>query len=277
MWDCMVAAISSPSLRQRKDVHQRGTYGCEKGATDASGGRHMAITPETTVARNAPDAPATLRVFKQHPNDFCCGGKTPHREVCAREALDLDTLMAELEAATAGLGDSRNWQEAPLADLVAHIQSRYHQHLYEELPRLSAMMSKVLERHGDRLPETLPPLAAAFDVLQQDLLHHMRREDAVLFPAILSLAAGSSDIGGPSGLSNAIAVMERDHAQAGDALDRLRTLTHGYQPPDDACPTFRGLYFGLAELEKDMHVHVHLENHVLFPRALTLNPAPAGP
>ena len=64
--------------------------------------------------------------------------------------------------------------------------------------------------------------------------------------------------------------MERDHAQAGDALERLRVLTHGYQPPDDACPTFRGLYFGLAELEKDMHVHVHLENNILFPRALGL-------
>jgi regulator of cell morphogenesis and NO signaling len=99
----------------------------------------------------------------------------------------------------------------------------------------------------------------------------MRREDAVLFPAILSLTTGSDGPAGPVGpgfLSQAIEVMERDHARAEDALGRLRVLTRGYQPPDDACPTFRGLYFGLAELEKDMHVHVHLENHVLFPRAL---------
>jgi regulator of cell morphogenesis and NO signaling len=238
----------------------------------------MEITPETTIARIATDAPATIRVFQRHQIDFCCGGRIPLREVCAQEDIDLTGLISELEAVTASSGESRNWQDASLSELVAHIQTRYHQHLYEELPRLSAMMTKVLERHGDRLPDVLPALAATFDFLRQDLLHHMRREDAVLFPAILSSAAepaGPARPAGPVGpevtrrfLAQAIDVMERDHALAGDALERLRVLTHGYQPPEDACPTFRGLYFGLAELEKDMHVHVHLENHVLFPRAV---------
>jgi regulator of cell morphogenesis and NO signaling len=229
----------------------------------------MEITPETTIARIAADLPATIRVFQRHHLDFCCGAGIPLREVCAREDLDLGGLIAELEAVTTCAGDSDNWQDAPLPDLVAHIQARYHRHLYEELPRLSAMMTKVLQRHGDRLPRTLPPLAAVFDFLQQDLLHHMRREDAVLFPAILSLPTGLGEPGDTARPAATIEVMERDHARVGDALEHLRVLTNGYQPPDDACPTFRGLYFGLAELEKDMHVHVHLENHILFPRALS--------
>ena len=225
----------------------------------------MSITPDTAVAAIATESPATIRVFQQHHIDFCCGGKLPLREACAREALDVEAIVAELQAAAAGGGQARNWQDAPLADLVAHIQSRYHRHLYEELPRLSTMLTKVLQRHGDRLGETLEPLAATFDFLQQDLLHHMRREDAVLFPAIVSRTEAP---GRAPFLAQAVEVMERDHAQAGDALARIRELTHGYQPPTDACPTFRGLYYGLSELESDMHEHVHLENHILFPRAL---------
>jgi regulator of cell morphogenesis and NO signaling len=227
----------------------------------------MPITPEATVASIATEAPATIRVFQQHQIDFCCGGRLPLREVCEREGIDANLLLAELRAATTGAEQSRNWQEAPVAELVAHVQSRYHQHLYQELPRLWGMMNKVLERHGDRMPGTLEPLAATFDFLQQDLLHHMRREDAVLFPAILSLADAPA---GAGVLAHAIGVMERDHARAGDALARIRALTNGYEPPADACPTFRGLYYGLAELETEMHVHVHLENHILFPRALSM-------
>ena len=111
-----------------------------------------------------------------------------------------------------------------------------------------------------------------FESLQRELLEHMAKEDAVLFPAVLALeanaAAGAS--AGWTWIEQPIDVMENEHEAAGAALATMRALTHGYAPPEDACPTFRGLYYGLSELERDMHMHVHLENHVLFPRASRL-------
>ena len=232
----------------------------------------MEITSETIVARIAAEAPATIRVFQRHQIDFCCGGPTPLGQACAQKGLDLNRLVAELDQASrAGAADARNWQDAPLSELLIHLQSRHHEQLYEELPRLARMMTTVLARHGHRLPGTLPLLADVFERLQEGLLRHIGREDAVLFPAILALEEGSSQ---PANIHLSIAALEQEHALAGEALDLLRSLTEGYQPPEDACPTFRGLYFGMAELEKDTRVHVHLENHILFPRVLALLPAP---
>ena len=133
------------------------------------------------------------------------------------------------------------------------------------------MLAKVVQRHGDRMPETLLPLQATFAELEQHLTRHMNKEDAILFPAIVrfeSMPAFTVDelhpLGGP------ITVMEHDHDHAAGALAAIRSLTRGYEPPEGACPTFRGLYHGLSELEHRMHLHVHLENDILFPKALRL-------
>lgn len=232
----------------------------------------MIITAESTVADIATLAPATIAVFQRHQIDFCCGGKAPLGEVCAERRLDTGALLAELEAVVSPQDDRPSWADATLTALVAHIQRRYHEQLRQELPRLEAMVAKVASRHGQHLPEVLLPLQQTFLSLQRELLEHMRREDAVLFPLIVALEAGrplqnpqaARWIGAP------IAAMEAEHEQAGEALQTMRDLTAGYTPPDWACPTFRGLYYGLSQLEADMHVHVHLENHILFPRAATL-------
>jgi len=233
----------------------------------------MEITTSTTVAAIAAAEPATIKVFQRHHIDFCCGGRIPLFEACADHDLDTDMLLAELRAVRAAADDPADWRRAPLKDLVAHIQTRYHVPLRAELPRLSAMMEKVVSRHGQRLPETLLPLQATFESLQRELLEHMAKEDAVLFPAVLALeATGAADVAATNWawIQQPIEVMEAEHEAAGAALATMRTLTHGYAPPEEACPTFRGLYYGLSELERDMHTHVHLENHVLFPRASRL-------
>ncbi len=162
--------------------------------------------------------------------------------------------------------------ETPLADLIAHIQLRYHDYLRSELPRLDAMLVRVLARHGDRLPETLVPLQRAFASLSANLLDHMRIEDGVLFPFIVALERGDADAHAqaPLWLQAPLSAMEAEHRLAGAALATMRDITRGYAPPAWACPTFRGLYFGLAQLEADIHLHVHLENDVLFPRAAQL-------
>lgn len=225
----------------------------------------MDISRNSRVSDVATEAPATIRIFQAHGIDFCCGGKRPLAEACAERGLDVDLVVTELRSVASVTGDGRDWQAAPLPELVGHIQRRFHEPLRAELPRLGAMMEKVAIRHGDHLPQTLHPLQAAFTELAEDMLQHMAKEDAVLFPAIAALAAGGPGAG-PS-LSQPIAVMEAEHDEAGRLLSLMRELTGDYTPPEWACPTFRGLYYGLAELERDMHVHVHLENNVLFPRA----------
>ena len=230
----------------------------------------MDITRETLVADIATTEPATIRVFQAHHLDFCCGGRIPLADACERNGLDADTLLAELRAASATPEDATDWQWAPLAELVAHIQQRFHQPLRAELPRLHQMVNRVVERHGRRLPDTLLPLKRTFEELQQELLDHMSKEDAVLFPAVTALeASGGSESAAGQWLwiRGPIQVMEEEHEHAGAALARLREITDGYAPPEDACPTFRGLYYGLAQLESEMHLHVHLENNILFPRA----------
>ena len=229
----------------------------------------MEITSQSTVSEVAAHLPATVRVFQQHQIDFCCGGKRPLAEACADRGLDVDALLEQLRAAGPSDAGERNWAEAPLGDVVAYIQARFHEPLREELPRLAAMMARVVERHGAHHP-VVRPLQQTFDRLRHELLDHMRNEDAVLFPAIVALETGGGSPAASAWIDQPIGVLEGEHESAARALARMRELTTGYMPPAGACPTFRGLYYGLAELEREMHVHVHLENNVLFPRASTL-------
>jgi regulator of cell morphogenesis and NO signaling len=232
----------------------------------------MTITPDTTVAAIATELPATIRVFERHHIDFCCGGRVPLAKACGDRGIDLDTLLGDLRLAAAEPSPDPAWGEASLTSLVAYIQDRFHGPLRAELQRLDAMLAKVVDRHADHLPQTLLPLRETFRQLREELLTHMWREERVLFPVILALEAGAPlslpDAG--NWIASPIAAMEAEHAEAGAALQRLRSLTGGYAPPEWACPTFRGLYYGLAQLESEMHIHVHLENDVLFPRAVRL-------
>lgn len=228
------------------------------------------IAPETFIAKLATRHPGTIRVFQRHGIDFCCKGGRPLSEACAEKGLAFEGLRDELAEAAAGPGDdARDWNEAPLGELIDYIVARYHERLREELPRLDAMAARVLLVHGEKHPETLPALAATFQGLRAELESHMMKEEHVLFPAVREIEAGGGAERG-AWLSAPIAMMEHEHEDAGQALAELRRLTEGYQPPAGACTTFRGLYHGLAELETDLHHHIHLENNVLFPRAARL-------
>jgi regulator of cell morphogenesis and NO signaling len=168
----------------------------------------------------------------------------------------------------------REWSRAPLPELIRHIQARFHAPLREELTRLTAMMADVVERHGERLPHILPPLQWTFDVVRGELLKHLHQEDDVLFPAVTRLAAdvdsGVSSVVDWCWLVQLIDIIEADHDAAIDGFAEMRQLTRDYTPPAAACPTLCGVYQGLAELEHTLHVHAHLENGILFPRAIRL-------
>lgn len=226
----------------------------------------MEFTKDMHVSEAASASPATIKVFQQHGIDFCCGGHRPIAEACAEHGLEVDHVLAELAQSTTGATDELNWQHAPMADLVAHIQARFHNPLREELPRLSAMVDKVVTRHGEHYPAMLLPLQREFRGLMVEMLDHMAKEDQVLFPAIVAMERGQA-AGAAGWIAGPIEVMEHEHLRAGAALAAMRQMTEGYRLPPGACPTFQGLFYGLDQLERDMHVHVHLENNILFPRA----------
>ncbi|MPZ21874.1 MAG: hypothetical protein GEV06_28975, partial [Luteitalea sp.] len=186
----------------------------------------MNITPDTIVAEVATTEPATIRVFQQHHIDFCCGGQISLADACARHGINANTFVADLHAATVTAGETSDWNDTTLTDLIAHIQHRYHVPLRTELPRLSAMLTKVVNRHGARLPDTLLPLQATFERFQHDLIDHMRKEDRVLFPAVMALeATRDAHTGGlerSTWIDQPIHVMEAEHEAAGAALATLR-------------------------------------------------------
>ncbi len=230
---------------------------------------------EQTVREIAATNPAAVRVFEKHGIDYCCGGQRPLGEVCAERGISPEAILAEVEAGSRGQAPERDWMTASLAELIAHIVCRHHAYLNTELPLLEARLAKVVEVHGSRHPEVLRPLQPVFAALKGELEMHLRKEEMVLFPAIQELetaaAAGrEAELPHFGTVRNPIRMMEHEHESAGQALRTMRELTRGYAPPADACATYRALYAGLEELEKDLHTHIHLENNILFPRAAKL-------
>ena len=215
--------------------------------------------------------PSTSRIFDRAGVDFCCGGKRPLGEACQAKGLPADRLLAALEEELAAVSaePDASLADAPLPALTRYIVERFHVPLREELPRLGRMAERVLEAHGRAHPEVVPELVRIFRAFRPELEEHMGKEEAELFPAIEALEAPAASAGArPSPIAEQVTALEGDHDGAGAALVRLRELTGGYVPPAGACNTFRALYDGLAHLETEMHLHVHLENSVLFPRAV---------
>ena len=234
----------------------------------------MNVTPQTTVAEIASAMPRAIPIFQRHGIDFCCGGRRALAEVCSEKGVGFETIVVEIE--TAGrlpAGSETDWATEPLGALIDHILVRYHAGLKEELPRLQGLAEKVATVHGANHEDTLPALRDTFRSLKDELDAHLEKEERVLFPYVRELETAARglrpSLSIPLGLaSGAIGVMEREHEVAGLALKTIRRLTDGFRPPDDACGSFRALYAGLELFEADLHGHIHLENNILFPRAM---------
>jgi len=231
-----------------------------------------AITPEKSVGRIVAENPARARVFEKHRIDYCCGGKLPLQEACQRRAISVHEIiheLAECDRAGNALGES-DWMSAPLTELADHIVATHHQYLRQELPRIQALSARVAAVHGDHAPEVLSVLSV-FQGLHQEMTEHMMKEEQILFPAIRAMEhSAEAPLAFGGAMSSPIRCMEHEHESAGAAVARLRSLTNGFEPPADACNTWRVLYASLAGIEQDLHTHVHKENNILFPRALEL-------
>lgn len=228
------------------------------------------ITTQHTVGQLVSEKPSRSRVFEKLGIDYCCGGKKTLAEACAGKGLDAATIAAVLdsdaiEPGGAGLVDAASMSMTALCD---HIEATHHAYLRVELPRLAFLTTKVASRHGER-DARLQEVAEVFAALHAEMDSHMMKEEQILFPLIRALDA-ATDGAPPShcgSINNPIRVMEHEHDSAGGAVARMRILTDGFTPPMDACNTYRAMLDSLAQLERDLHQHVHKENNVLFPRA----------
>ncbi len=229
------------------------------------------LTLKTTVGEIVTRRPSLSRVFEKLHIDYCCGGKISLEESCRKKKLDPQTVLAMLEAVEseieAGIPEI-DAASLTLTDLVDHIESTHHRYLWEEMPRLGALVEKVARVHGAHDSRLLQVLETYSDLVEElDL--HMQKEERVLFPLIRSLQNGGSAASSHCGsAANPIRQMRMEHEQAGEALEKLRELTDDYTPPDWACNSYRAMLDALAYFEQDLHKHVHKENNILFPRAL---------
>jgi regulator of cell morphogenesis and NO signaling len=228
-----------------------------------------------TVREIALEQPTSIRVFEQYGIDYCCGGRKPLAEACAASNLEVDAVIAALEAAAQGPASSaRDWTAASLESLSGHIVATHHAYVKAELPRLAALAERVVRRHGDTQAE-LPLIQTKLALLDEELSQHLAKEEVVLFPYVVklerALATGS---GAPRGcfgaVANPIAMMVAEHDAAGGLLGEIRELSHDFTTPAGACPTYHAFFDGLKEFEQDLHQHIHLENNILFPRAIAL-------
>ncbi len=241
----------------------------------------MQIIIEKTVREIALENPSSIRIFESLGIDYCCGGKRPLSDACSRVNVDLDRALRLLEAAKLDgqAPDTGGWKTKPLGELIAYVVGKHHSYVRQEIPRIRGLLTKVLAKHGPTHPE-IAHIGELFSAVAQELSTHMLKEEQVLFPYVermeAALQAGENAPAAFFGsVKQPIANMVAEHDDAGALLAWIRVLSNGYSAPAGACPTFVGLFKGLEEFERDLHHHVHLENNILFPRAIEMEQSQA--
>jgi regulator of cell morphogenesis and NO signaling len=238
----------------------------------------MKFDPNTKIGDIVLKHPETMRVFEAMNVDYCCGGQRSLDAACAHAGQGLTAVLTRLEqmAAPDPTGaEPGTWEKAPLVAMIAHIEATHHAFTRSELARLAPLMAKVLQVHGEHYPE-LARIAELFQAMHDDLLPHLDKEERILFPFIRSMESGQPGHACFGTVQSPIQAMQMEHEAVGDILRELRTLTADYSAPADACGSFRSLYLGLHTLEEDLHLHIYLESHLLFPRAIALETSISG-
>ncbi len=240
----------------------------------------MTLNATTTVRQVALEMPNATRIFEELKIDYCCGGSVPLDEACSAAGVAVDSVMRLLEeSAKAGLqnGATTEFQTAPLTELMTYIVDKHHLFTRQEMDRLRSLLDKVCSVHGQNHPELLR-VQALFGELCADLVPHMFKEEQVLFPYIqrMEQAGRNSREMPPSPFGtvrNPVRMMMMEHDAVGDLLKKLRETSSDYTVPPDGCISYQTLYQAMEAFEQDLHQHIHLENNVLFPRAVEMEDA----
>lgn len=212
-------------------------------------------------------------VFRKYRIDFCCGGKKTLEQVCREKNIEMAAIQADLAEAEKGRGQVpervSDWDLGFLADYIVNI---HHGYIRRVVPDLLAWSEKVAQKHGERLAETIG-VAKIFRQVVEELASHMHKEEYVLFPYLHALTAAEKngkplDAPGFGNVKDPILAMENEHELVGQLFMKMEQLTNNFTPPADACNTHRALYSTLKEFEDDLFLHIHLENNILFPKAV---------
>lgn len=230
---------------------------------------------EETLGQMAAGDLRKAAVFKKYGLDFCCGGKKTVKQACAEKGLDVTVVEQALQlvdkSADAGALHFSEWKLDFLAD---YIVNTHHSYVRRVLPELVEYAAKVARVHGAQHPELLR-IQALVEAISEELLSHMMKEEKILFPYVKTLVHAVEGQGQPGAayfgtIQNPVSVMEAEHEMVGGYLAEINTLSHNYTLPPDACASYALLYKMLAAFEEDLHTHVHLENNILFPKALKM-------
>jgi regulator of cell morphogenesis and NO signaling len=214
---------------------------------------------ELTLGELVTANPGAGNVFYRHGLDFCCGGKQSLKEACATEGLDPEEVLNEIDESSAGEPDGPGWDTRPLEELVDHIIQRYHEPLRTEIPRLIDLARKVEHAHADK-PDRPAGLGELLVQVQEAVESHLAKEEQILFPLIRAGRGQTAHM--------PVQVMIQEHEDHGQNLARIREITNNLSVPEHACASWRELYRSLGQLERELMDHIHLENNILFPRAL---------
>jgi regulator of cell morphogenesis and NO signaling len=229
---------------------------------------------ERTVRDLASRNPAAARIFEIFGIDYCCGGERTLAQACSAAKVSIREVADALEAPPSPQREGRDWQNASLAELTRYIVARHHGFVRQEIQRLVPLFARVVGAHGQNHGE-LEQIQSSFQALAEELTLHLMKEERMLFPYIEQLESAvscGSRLAPPmfGTVQNPVRMMVMEHDSAGELLHRMREVANGYTVPPDACVSFKGLYQALQEFEADLHQHIHLENNILFPRAVNL-------
>ncbi len=227
-----------------------------------------------TVREIALEMPLTTKVFENYKIDYCCGGNRLFNEACQTAGVDIETVVAEISNCLENVENTEfDWlSNASLSALIEYIVDKHHVYTRNEIKNLKPLMAKVADRHGELHPELLE-LEAHFTDLCNELSPYMVKEEQILFPFIIKMdefRRGKSvvPVSCFGTVKNPVRMMLLEHDTAGDILRQMRAVSGDYKIPENACPSLTALLTRLEAFEKDLHQHIHLENNLLFPRAI---------
>lgn len=239
----------------------------------------MMASAEKTVRELALEVPNATRIFEKLGIDYCCGGNQSLEAACRRANLPVAQVLASLEqgVATSSVSESKDWKSGRLSDLIEHIKSTHHTYTREEIARLQPLLNKVCKVHGENHPELLA-IRTTFQEVAAELTAHLMKEEMILFPYLIRMEQAAlqhtPNLPAPFGtVQNPVHVMMLEHDSAGEALRKMREESSDYTVPADGCFSYRTLYQALEAFEGDLHQHIHLENNILFPRAVEMESA----
>lgn len=231
----------------------------------------MEHTTSPTIGSFVANDYRTATVFQKYGIDFCCKGGRTLDEVCESKNINKDLLQAELAKASKQSGPSTDFNSWPIDLLADYIEKNHHRYVEETTKSLKHFLDKLCKVHGSRHPE-LFEINQEFNTSAGEMAAHMKKEELILFPFIRKMVvAQNSDEALPKPgfgtVENPIEMMKHEHSAEGDRFEKIAQLSNHYTTPDDGCTTYRVAFALLKEFEQDLHMHIHLENNILFPKA----------